>query len=529
MAGLNGSEPTVARGDDAWDEGTAARRLRMLSRANEHIQLAGSYIPEVKQLLQRIKSSNPNHTGVPAFVRSLESNHRTLERLIPQLSEPTVDDETLKELDKRLDAAAIDVNRGAVHWDILKRCRSLVAMNHNFSGSSSVLRKEQVAKMDANSKEKHLMHKTLKDQSKVEVHVVDWGGEWVDVRPLTEDRLLRQMNDCGWGWGDHEPGDRVDEDEWADVPLAKQFKRLVAAAKLNRHEYRFPRIRVILHNMTRQHTDVSIFLDQMLHLDESVEVTIDDASSPFLKAPLPPADTAIDNLIGNELENLTSTLNLDHTILIDLISDISHFDLEPQPWQASTTQAQILEEKRHGGLMAPTLYPLLKDRTLVCTREGAEHFHEVLRTVGTDTEKERGRLLVPWDDATRSMTPEAIRARFCSLSVHPPPDDVQLPIQIADREWNSASIEAAVAEGSLPAVALDVARKSNLKGSKLSIYTYGWLTGFVTLTSNKEVRGQIRTWLEANRRSDDDLGPRIWRVDVTRNLLAKSATPREVE
>lgn len=88
-----------------------------------------------------------------------------------------------------------------------------------------------------------------------------------------------------------------------------------------------------------------------------------------------------------------------------------------------------------------------------------------------------------------------------------------------------ATVTQAVADGRLPKVALDVAQCGAFKSSKLSIYMYGWATGNVTITSNKEVRGQIRTWVEANRRDDQERGPTIWRIDVTRNLLAKSATP----
>ena len=86
-------------------------------------------------------------------------------------------------------------------------------------------------------------------------------------------------------------------------------------------------------------------------------------------------------------------------------------------------------------------------------------------------------------------------------------------------------IERAVQERRLPRVALDVAQASGFQSAKTSIFMYGWASGNVTLTSNKEVRGQIRTLLEANRHDDEEMGPKIWRLDVTRNLLAKAATP----
>jgi hypothetical protein len=89
------------------------------------------------------------------------------------------------------------------------------------------------------------------------------------------------------------------------------------------------------------------------------------------------------------------------------------------------------------------------------------------------------------------------------------------------------AITRAISEGTLPQVAHDVALSSAFQSSKLSIFMYGWAAGLTTVTSNKEVRGQIRTWVETHRKHDEEMGPQIWRLEVTRNLLAKAAQPRE--
>ncbi|KAM0348622.1 hypothetical protein ACHAPU_004057 [Fusarium lateritium] len=372
------------------------------------------------------------------------------------------------------------------------------------------------------------MHRLLKEQGRVEVDVVQGGREWITVKAISRDRLARQMSDCGWGWGDHELGDQVDREEWEDTPLAKYVQRLVTAARMNRHEYRFPRIRLVLTNLARGEEELDILLYQLEHMDPLVEVTIEDQNSDYVTMPSPPLNTAIDNLVGDELAQLTSTINLDHTILIDLISDLTHLNLEPQPWQSRTTRAQIDEENAHkGGLMARVLYPVLADRKLVCTREAAEHFHGVLRTVGTKTERERGRLLIPWGSDAQETSPELIRQRFQELTVYPLPSNVQIPVTVIDEPWDMEAITDAISKGNLPQVAHDVALSSAFKTSKLSIFMYGWAAGLMTVTSNKEVRGQIRTWVEANRKNEEEVGPQIWRLEVTRNLLAKAAQPRE--
>ncbi|KAL7944317.1 hypothetical protein V8C42DRAFT_86034 [Trichoderma barbatum] len=506
----------------------AATKQLMLKETRKNILACDSYIPEVEGFLKTIQSKvkSARVTGLPAFIRKISKEHDILKRVEAELVDGEQDEVGLGLLNRKLVASATIVQHGAVHWDITKRCRSFLVIDQTFQGSAKEERKKQVSQIVGDGREKQQLNRTLKEQAKVEVDVVEGGSEWLDIRWLQADRLARQMTDCGWGWGEYQLGDAVDPEEWEDTPLAKQVRRLVAAAKMNRHEYRVPRLRIVFPNLMRgENEDIDVLLDQICRLDPLVDIVVDDSSSTFMQTPPPPLEDAIRNLMGDEFDGLTDTLNMDHTILIDLISDITHLKLEPQPWQAQTTRLQIEEERKHGGVMVRALYPILQDRTLVCTQEAAEHFHEVLRTVGTATERERGRLLVPFDDETRDMSVEDIRRRFEELSVHPLPHNVQIPIKILDETWTMATVNKAVADERLPKVALDVAKCGAFKSSKLSIYMYGWATGNVTITSNKEVRGQIRTWVETNRRHDEERGPIIWRIDVTRNLLAKSATP----
>ena len=493
---------------------------------------AALYLPEVELFMHQLnaKTKLPTLSGLPALYHALNKNQTVLKRAAraaSELSGTRLPEETLKQMFRNVDASTVSLSHGAVQWDILKRCRSFVAVNQAFQGSARESRLKQMAHLEnLNPRQKQTLHRTLKEQAKVEVTVVEGGAEWVDIRPVQVDRLARQMTESGWGWGEHELGDVVDRQEWEDIPLARQVERLMAATKLNRHEYSFPRVRVILTNIGGESEDINILLDNLARLDPSVEVTIEHRDTEFLQRKAPDIGEAIQNLIRNGLEGLTETLNLDHTILIDLISDLTHFRLEPQPWQEATTRAQIEEEARHGGQMVRALYPLLKGRTLVCTREAAEHFHTLLETVGTAAERERGKLLVP-ENATPAgaVTCGEARQRFQQLSIHPLPSAVQVPVTVIDEDWSTRGVELAVADNNLPSLALDVARQSGFRTSKLSIFMYGWASGHVTITSNKEIRANIKTMVEANRRSDDDRGPAIWRLDITRNLLAASATP----
>ncbi|KAF4976254.1 hypothetical protein FZEAL_7061 [Fusarium zealandicum] len=519
-------------GQQNVDTQISLRQSQMLEAAKGHSNLVTSCVYEIECFIKSLEAnSRPvSSSGLPTFLKTLQRENNALECIIDELSgsRTGLDDQKLMIQDRKLDASANVASRGAAQWGRLKRCRGFVAVNQAFQGSSPEERRRELAKRAITGREKQNMHRLLKEQGRVEVDVVDGGREWLAVKAVSRDRLARQMNDCGWSWGDHELGDKVDEDEWEDTPLAKYVRRLVAAARMNRHEYQFPRIRLLVTNLSRGEEELGIFLHQLEHMDPLVEVIIEDQDSTFVTTSSPPLDVALDRLVGDELESLTYTMNLDHTILINLISDLTHMNLKPQPWQAQTTRAQIEEENRHdGGLMARTLYPVLAGRKLVCTHEAAVHFHDVLLTVGTDTERERGQLLVPWNNESKNMSTEVIRKRFQELSVHELPANVQVPVTVTQGVWDMGAITRAVSQGTLPQVAQDVAQNSGFPSSKLSIFMYGWAAGFTTVTSNKEVRGHIRTWVEAHRKKDEEVGPQIWRIDVMRNLLAKAAKPRE--
>lgn len=516
------------------------RRTHLLRTIEHNVEIANTIIPQIERLLSELSARTKNVilTGLPGFLNTLKDAHKTLLCARHALDSGS-DESTLKHSSKLIDTASPEIHHGSVRWHILKQCKSLVAVSRTFQGSDRDERHKQVSRMAAVSgKEKQQLHRQLKEQAKVEVDVVDKGHEWIDIRWITRDKLARQMAECGWAWGDHpreEQEEAVDPDEWHDIALVKQVKRLVVAARMNRHEYRIPRIRVVLPNLTRdaEDIDIDVLLHQLHSLDPAVQLTIHDASDLLLQSsgldfPVS-VDDAIANLVGNDLDGLTPTLNIDHTVLVDLISDLTHYRLTPQPWQEKTTRAQIDSENEHAdGLMMRTLTPILAGRSLLCTREAAEHFHDMLTTVGTRSERLRGQLLVPLHEPEASLGDATLRQMFEQLSVRHISKDIQIPIRIlpASETWDRPSVDRAVDQGTLPPVARSVAARSDqLKSSKLSIYMYGWNSGCVTVTSNKEIKAHMKTWVEAGRTNDDEVGPFIWSIPVTRNLLAKSADP----
>ncbi|KAG5946032.1 hypothetical protein E4U59_004696 [Claviceps monticola] len=517
----------------------------LLALANKTVLASQVLITEIELLLRELstRAKKIASTGVLMFLRSLQASHvlarQALDDLSPSSSSSLLPNEaSLRNARRKVDTSAADISRATTHWAILKRCSSLVAIHQAFQGSAKTTRGEEISRMPSMSaRQKELMHRTLKQQAKVEVHVVASGSEWLHVRTLQADRLARQMGDAGWNWGQHDsdqlPEDEVvlDEDEWSDVPLAKQVKRLIAAAKLHRHEYRIPRLRIVLPNIGDENPDINLFLRQLSRMDPAVHVTVEVRTGEFLSRGPPAAvEDAIRNLVGCPLEGLTETLNLDHSILVALVSDMTHLRVMLKRGHSVATRAQIEEEARHeGGLMAKVLYSILQGRRLVCTPEAAEHFHHVLRLVGTASECERGELLVPLPlESQAQMSPcnggrEAIQARFRELSVHEMPSAVDLPITVMTECWRPDSLQEDVDGGALPGVALDVVRHCGFSAAKLSVFMYGWRSGNVTLSCNREVKAQFRTLVEMYRRAEDDYGPLIWGVDVARNLLGRGA------
>ncbi|OAA70390.1 hypothetical protein ISF_02364 [Cordyceps fumosorosea ARSEF 2679] len=547
------------------------RREELVKFATNCLDAARPCIPELEALLDAFTGAQVTYireTGLITWLRDLRHNVQAVEATIQKLKQPpqhrlhnepggngrsekvasnnSADTDggevvTKADLDaiwKRLEPRTTDLSHTTSRWQVLRRCASLVTVKRTFQGVPREVRRAAVLKRGPQTgHEKMMLDRLIKEQAKAEVTIVDRGACWIDVRWISTNRLARQMTDSGWSWGEYQSGDIVDRDEWEDAPFVKQVRRVVAAARCNRHEYRFPTIRLVLPNLTRgKNADIDVLLEQLPRIDPSVNLVVEDAASNFLSQPAPPLADTIRALVGSGSLQvpLTDTINLEHTVLVDLISDLTHLRLEPQPWQSRSTRAQIEEENAHAdGVMAPVLYPLLQGRRLVCTHEAANHFHAMLTTVGTATERERGRLLVPdyGDGAAGSSSSPAtavLRARFDALSVRPLPADIQFPVEVlaADEPWNEDQVRRLVEQdGVLPPVALEITRCGVLRSSRFSTYMHGWRADIVTVTSNKEIRPHMRSWVEAARTHDDERGPQLYCVDVTRNLLAKGAQP----
>lgn len=420
-------------------------------------------------------------------------------------------------------------------WNIAKgSCEGLVALGKRFYWDSEA-RMAEFRKKAAKGKEGAVgggEKKPSKDKRKsVFVDVVsDNGEEWVKVSTISESRLLFEMAKKGWerdsedGYSSDEGGggsvkrtvlrnsdgkdnedDSDDDDELELIKLARDLRK---AANATRVKYRHPRLRVVLPKIEEGNVpEIDDILKEMRSYGVQVECqeTLVDATGANLRRLLP-----------RPFKDFTPTLNVDCTLLLAMVSDLSNVkDIPPSPSYHRAINRQI-EVENEQPLLPAELWPAMGDHELVCTIEAATRMREIVNTIGTDTEQARMKIMMgdaPYDGLDRQV----LIRKFAELSDYQVPADWQIPVRVVDAQ---PEINAAVAQGELPSVANEVA--NGLSDINHSVFMYGWVTGMTTISSNRTIDKQIETTIEKHRQGNDDLqGPAVWICDTARSLVGK--------
>ncbi|CAL5870719.1 uncharacterized protein PFLUO_LOCUS4959 [Penicillium psychrofluorescens] len=366
--------------------------------------------------------------------------------------------------------------------------------------------------------------------------VADDGEEWVKVSTISESRLLFEMAKKGWErdsddedvWsgseddgsrsrpprrtvlqnfdGDKQP-DGSDDDE-DDLELIKLARDLRKAADATRVRYRHPRIRLVLPKVEEGNVpEIDDLLDEIRKYDIRVECQgrISDAAA---------AQQDLAYLLPQPFKKFTDTLNVDCTLLLAMVSDLSHVkNMEPQPGMHKAIVRQLEVEKEQP-LLPAELWPAMGALKLMCTEEAAARMREIVDTIGTDTEKIRAQIVLgdpPYDHSVR----ETLIHQFQELSDYRVPVLWKLPIKVAEAQSVIAS-----GKGQLPPVADEVAK--GLSDINYSVFMYGWVTGLTTISSNRTIDKQIEATIEKNRGGNDGLeGPSVWICETARSLVGK--------
>lgn len=359
---------------------------------------------------------------------------------------------------------------------------------------------------------KHTNNKTKLFKAMVDI-IGQNGLEWIKVSSTTEKRIAWDMAKAGYA-GASSDEDYSDDELDASVSILKQAKDLVKASKAIRVRYRHPSIRLILPRIRRDSPKhVQIVLDQIKALGVIVETAEDICVSK-------PVAEVMSQLASDRYESFSQTVNLDCTVLLAFVSDLSHRQVEPQDWHNKDIARQIKLEAEDQ-LLPSSLWPACGERKLVCTREAAERMLEIVGLVGTETEKRRAGLLVHTGaEGAASPKREQILKKFQELSDYTLPPSWNLPVRVIDFDLD-------LLKSTLPPISEHVA--DVLIRINQSVFFYGWSSGNTTLSSNGAVAKAIETKIEENRVSDEEAGPDIWLCPMSRSLVGKEKERRGLE
>lgn len=363
------------------------------------------------------------------------------------------------------------------------------------------------------------------------------GEEWIKVSTITEERLKFEIAKAEWEAANYSSDEeengvgaqvngRMDgslrtarEDDLDRIELVQTADDFLRASRAHRIHYKHPQIRFILPKISRAPpTELLPVLDRIRSAGTIIDLGPQPPSPQDLSAVVFP------NLLPSAHPPLTATLNVDCTILLALVSDLSHTANHPiLPGYNAAITRQIELETRDN-LLPSKLWPAMAGKDLVCTQEAANRMIEIVDTIGMPNEKSRSRLLLATTDGNHDGEDgEALRQAFAKYSDHPIPSTWHLPIRIATAAVSPSDIESAIQAGLLPSVARHVAEL--LTNINRSVFMYGWMRGITTVSSNRTVTKLIENIVEKS--GDGAMGPDNWLREPARSLLGKEKERRK--
>ena len=495
----------------------------------------GSLLLRARTLVDEISAfesllhSTKSDADVRAFKREVCSESRALEWLSVSLrgrrGELEADSSTKRKSkadlhQQKITSPSCVANR--VHSSNLSWYETLWAVAKCQRGVTGILRRVQTfpSMVKASSKSKietedHLERGDGKDRSfrvnlVVDIVAMD-GMEWIKVSTITTKRLLYEIAKEGWNESDSdsEPGSdasRIEQSkstyDSGNLVLVRFAQEMKKAARAVRVRYQHPNIRFILPNIVE---GVVEMVDAMIAAIRVTGATVDCRSSGITNdEDLRMGNTSLrcDDLrtmlpsTGSSAPCLSSTLNVDCTILLSLISDISHKvkeDLLPAPIGRYCKEVlRQLELDARSPLLPNELYPIMINKDVVCTMEAARRMREIVETMGTRAEQRRADAFFGEGTMTNWSSAQELLSTLQECSAHAVPCRLKLPIKVIDYDAD------AVLAGSISAKHLPVPIARNVISNKLrlsvvnkSMFLYGWDAGIVTLTGNRAVTGQI--------------------------------------
>ena len=363
------------------------------------------------------------------------------------------------------------------------------------------------------------------DKDPVTVDIVaDHGRCWIKIVTKSIGSLLMDL--AKEGLVDLEESDTEQSESWTDairaeskipnvknkfddLKLVKTAKEFLAAARTARvgiaHEH--PQVYFYL---TKVERGDSGDIDAVLQYIESMGVLVLSADQLNDRGSRPCAEeettshhqadlvALFDNMLAAPpLTPLTQTLNIDCTILIALISDISHCNPRditiPVHYNGRQAGKDIefqLQTEPLDPLLPSHIYPILCNKKLVCTSRAVAHLRNIVQIMGSPTETKRSNLFLPVGPQDDRKCAE-LRRELDQLSTHSLPESLQLPIEIVDDEAaDNTSGETVV--GAEAEVRRRLAAHPRLSPLNRSVIFYGWRHSMTTVSLNRD----ISDWLD---------------------------------
>ncbi|KAI9043505.1 uncharacterized protein KD926_003656 [Aspergillus affinis] len=429
-------------------------------------------------------------------------------------------------------------------WTIAKRsCSGLVAFGKRFywdgeSKEGGEIEGKDKTNAKAQTKGKGNGGKDKRKSVYVDI-VADDGEEWVKVSTISETRLLFEMAKKGWeadsedgSDGEEGEGGRTilqnfndgagrdsDDDDEDEIELVKLAGDMRKAANVTRVNYKHPRLRMVIPKIEEGESPE---IDNLLKVIRSHGVVVDcgegslGSSSEEETNPEDVLAKDLRRLLPTPFKRFTSLLNVDCTLLLAIVSDVSYFKKIPPSPSLHRAILRQLEVESQRPLLTTELWPAMGAHELVCTSEAAKRMRDIVDVIGTDTEKRRAEIVMA-DPPFNDRDAKALIHDLQQLSDYEIPPHWKLPINIVDA---NTVIDAAKNNGQLPPVAHQVS--DILSDINYSVFLYGWATGMTTISSNRTVVKQIEATVEKQRNGDENLeGPQIWVCDTARSLVGK--------
>ena len=494
--------------------------------------------------------------GIRQFLSSVQSEAKSLERnagvisgeqLLPE--DMTRDDEI-----KRLHTLrSSNLPFYEVIWQVAERCEGVVSLGTRSRRVSYADGKsEAVLSVQGPPGNNRGSVRSKKDAGSADI-VADNGETWIKVSTITEKRLLFEMAKEGWEGCDRGfSEDHTDSDDGSgtqsgashrarhSLEIVRLAEDMMMAASSVRVRYRHPKIHFILPRISEGRLDeIDAIVEDIRKTGATVECAAELQSRlsghpPAFNSSTPAA--TFSRMLPRAHPPLTTTLNVDCTMLLALISDISHFNSQhlpnaPAGKYHSAIMRQIRSEES-ALLLESEIFPILVARRLHCTSHAARRMREIVQLMGTAAEKARAEIFFG-ERACIELSAAELRVKLKELSDHGVPPELQLPIEVVafDADVMLAGDRSNFSTGMMLQVA------SGLSEINRSVFLYGWCQKIVTISSNravaKEIEKVVCQLLDTRDKTggfiqpDDVAGPDIWVCDTARSLIGKEKGRRE--